>query len=359
MTSTPAEPEGGRATLAAVAEEAAVSMSTVSKVLNGRSGVAQATRLRVEHLLREQGYNRRGGAQSAALIELVFSALGTEWAMEIIRGVERVARENNMSIVLTQSGDRHSPGPEWIDGVLRRRPVGVILMFSDLSEDYKGQLRIRNIPFVVIDPAGDPAPDVPSVGSANWSGGVLAARHLIELGHREIAMITGPDDMMCSRARVSGFRSALESAGIPFREDMVVPGEFRREDGIVRGRELLSRRRRPTAIFAGSDVQALGVYESARELGLEIPADLSVVGYDDLQIAQWAGPPLTTVRQPLSEMAEQATRLVIRLRNDMQNDSLRVELATDLVVRGSTARLHTARSAQSQPAEPLAAPAAS
>jgi LacI family xylobiose transport system transcriptional regulator len=325
-----------RATLSRVAADAAVSMSTVSKVLNARPGVSEATRARVEELLHAHGYNRRGATQAAPLIELVFSALDSAWAMEIIRGVERVARENSMSLVLTESGDRHAPGPEWIDGVMQRRPAGVILVFSDLPTDQKRQLRTRNIPFVVVDPAGDPAPDVPSVGSANWSGGVLATRHLISLGHSNIAMITGPDDMMCSRARVSGYRSALDAAGIAVDEDNIVSGQFQREDGIAQGQALLSRKNRPTAIFAGSDLQALGVYEAARALGVEIPRDLSVVGYDDLQVAQWAGPPLTTVRQPLTEMAEQAARLVIQLRNGMPVDNLRVDLATSLVVRDST-----------------------
>jgi LacI family xylobiose transport system transcriptional regulator len=328
-----------RATLSRVAAEASVSMSTVSKVLNGRTGVSDTTRARVEELLHSHGYNRRGVAQAANLIELVFSVFDTAWSMEIINGVERVARENGMNVVLTQSGDRHSPGPEWIDGVMQRRPAGVILVLSDLPAEQKRQLKTRNIPFVLVDPTGDPAPDVPSVGSANWSGGVLATQHLIDLGHRDIAMITGPDDMMCSRARLSGFRSALESAGIPVREDLILTGEFHREDGIARGHELLSRRNPPTAIFAGSDLQAIGVYEAARERGVRIPEDLSVVGYDDLQFSGWAGPPLTTVRQPLTEMAEQATRLVLRLRDREPAESLRVDLATRLVVRGSTSRL--------------------
>jgi LacI family xylobiose transport system transcriptional regulator len=337
-----------RATLSAVADEAGVSMSTVSKVLNGRRGVSVATRMRVEQLLQEKGYNRRGETQTAPLIELVFSALTTEWAIEIIRGVESAAREAGMSIVLTQSGDRRSPDPDWIDGALRRRPLGVILIFSNLSDEHKAQLRTRNIPFVVIDPAGDPAPDVPSIGSANWTGGVQATRHLIELGHRRIAVITGPDDMMCSRARVSGYRSALDAAGIPIDEDLIFPGGFQREDGITQGRRILSMPDRPTAVFAGNDMQALGVYEVAREMGISVPEDLSVVGYDDLKIAQWVGPPLTTVRQPLTEMAEQATRLVLRLREGDQTDSLRTELATDLVVRGSTAPVTDALRSRAQ-----------
>ncbi len=333
-----------RTTLSRVAADASVSISTVSKVLNGRAGVSDATRSRVEELLRDHGYNRRTSPEATVpLIELVFSEIDSAWAIEIIAGVERIARENGMSVVLTESGDRHSPSPDWIDGVLRRRPAGVILIFSDLSVDHKHRLRTRNIPFVIVDPAGDPAPDVPAIGSANWSGGFLATRHLIELGHTRIAIITGPDDMMCSTARLSGYRAALDAAGIEHRPEYVVGGGFHHEDGVVRGGELLDLPTPPTAIFASSDLHALGVYEAARARGVSIPDELSVVGYDDLKIAKWAGPPLTTVRQPLTEMAEEATRLVLRLRHERQDDNLRLDLATRLVVRNSTRALTDVR----------------
>lgn len=337
-TDTPELASVSRATLARVAAEASVSISTVSKVLNGRGGVSDQTRGRVEQLLRDHGYSRRNSGPSVEpLIELVFAEINSAWAIAIIEGVERVASENGMSVILTVSGDRHSPGPDWIEGVMRRRPVGVILILSDLSTSHKHQLRTRNTPFVVVDPAGDPAPDVPSIGSANWSGGYQATRHLIELGHRDIAMITGPEDMLCSTARHSGYRAALDASGIKVPDTYVVAGQFHHEDGRERGRELLELSPRPTAIFAGSDLQALGVYEAARALGISIPEELSVVGYDDLNIAQWAGPPLTTVRQPLIEMAEEATRLVLRLRTERPVETIRLDLATRLVVRSSTA----------------------
>lgn len=326
-----------RATLSRVAEEASVSISTVSKVLNGRSGVSDATRARVEELLKDHRYNRRNSGQTVApLVELIFKEIDGAWAVEIIQGVERVARENGMSVILTESGERHSPGATWIDGVLQRRPAGVILILSDLSASQKHQLRTRKIPFVIVDPTGDPAPDVPSIGSANWNGGYLATRHLVDLGHRKIAMITGPDDIMCSTARLSGYRAALEGAGVAMRADYVTTGNFTYESGVARAREILALDDPPTAIFAGSDLQALGVYEAARSVGISIPDDLSVVGYDDLKLASWAGPPLTTVRQPLTEMAEEATRLVLRLRTEEQVDNLRLDLATRLIVRGST-----------------------
>jgi LacI family xylobiose transport system transcriptional regulator len=203
--------------------------------------------------------------------------------------------------------------------------------------EYKRQLATRNIPFVVLDPAGEPDSDVSSVGSGNWAGGLAATRHLIELGHRRIAMINGPQEMLCSRARLSGYRSALDEAGIPFDPTIIDSGTFHYEDGVVAGTKLLTMENRPTAIFAGNDLQAFGVYEAARLLGLTVPDDISVVGYDDVPSASWVGPGLTTVRQPLIEMAEQATRLVLSMRDDPHPKLVRLDLATSLVVRASTA----------------------
>ncbi|WP_395639959.1 LacI family DNA-binding transcriptional regulator [Pseudolysinimonas sp.] len=326
-----------RVTLQDIAEQAAVSLATVSKVLNGRADVSAATRGRVEDLLSQHGYRRRGTPTSSSLVELVFHELEAAWSMEIIKGVEDVARAAGLSVVLTESGSRHAPAADWIDGVLQRRPVGVVLVFSAIPDQYREVLKARSIPFVIIDPAGDPTPDVPSVGSANWSGGLMATRHLLELGHRRIAAITGPDDMMCSHARIDGYRSAMTAAGLPIDPDWIRFGDFHTSGGRLHGQDLLDRDDRPTAIFAGSDLQALGVLEAMRQLGLRAPDDVSIVGYDDIPLATWVSPRLTTIHQPLRRMAEEATRLVIRMREGRSTEVTRLDLATDLVVRESTA----------------------
>lgn len=327
----------GKVTLAQVAEIAGVSVPTVSKVLNGRQDVSPPTRQKIERLLEIHGYRRTSrSAPEVPLIEVVFHELDAIWAMELILGVEKVAKDTGASLVLTQSGTRHSPGPEWIEGVLRRRPLGVILVFSALPKEYKQQLRSRSIPFVIIDPAGDPEPDVPSVGSANWSGGLAATRHLIEIGHRRIGIITGPADMMCSLARLDGYRSAVTSAGLTADPSLVAYGDFHVEGGYERAMAMLRPLDRPTAIFAGSDLQALGVLEAAGALGLRTPEDLSVVGYDDVPVAKWSRPALTTVHQPLRKMAEAASEMLLRL-NAGERTTTRLELATSLVVRKSTA----------------------
>ncbi|MFE6717503.1 LacI family DNA-binding transcriptional regulator [Streptomyces albidoflavus] len=326
----------GRITLAQVAQRAGVSISTVSKVLNGRQDVATPTRIKVERLLEAHAYRRTTrSAHEAPLIEIVFHELESIWAMELIRGVENVAKTQGAGVVLTESGTRHAPGPEWMEAMLQRRPLGVVLVFSALPGEVKEQLRARSIPFVIIDPAGDPDPDVPSVGSANWNGGLAATRHLVECGHRRIGVITGPEDMLCSRARLDGYRSAMTMAGLEVDPGLILFGDFHVEGGYDRATEMLSRSRPPTAIFAGSDLQALGVLEAARVHGLRVPHDLSVVGYDDVSLARWASPALTTIHQPLRQMAEEATQMLMRLRNE-EPVSTRLELATSLVVRKST-----------------------
>ncbi|AKH80943.1 LacI family transcriptional regulator [Streptomyces sp. CNQ-509] len=333
-----AEEPQATATLAAIAEAAGVSASTVSKVLNGRSDVSPGTRARVQDLLREHGYRRRGGgARQAPLLDLVFHELESAWAMEVIRGVENIARAERLGVVLSESAGRLTPGQTWVEDVLARRPAGVVLVLSDLSSDQRAQFTGRGIPFAVLDPAGDLAEDVPSIGATNWQGGLAATRHLVGLGHRRIGVVGGPPEMMCSRARIDGYRAALGVAGLPVDPELIREGDFHHEAGYAAGRELLALRDRPTAVFTGNDLQALGLYEAARELGLRIPDDLSVVGFDDLPIARWIGPPLTTVRQPLTEMAEAAARLVLDIGRGHEPVTRRVELATSLVTRNSTA----------------------
>ncbi len=329
--------ENRRITLAEVAEKAGVSLSTVSKVLNGRQDVSPRTRGKVEALLEAHSYRRTTrAAGEAPLIELVFHELDSVWSMELIRGVENLAKAHQASVVLTESGTRHAPGPDWIEGVLQRRPIGVVLVFSSLPAEVKRQLGARSIPFVIVDPAGDPEPDVPSVGSANWAGGVAATRHLVDLGHRRIAIITGPEDVLCSLARLDGYRSTLGMAGIASDPELIRFGDFHVEGGHTHALDLLRLPDRPTAIFAGSDLQALGVLEAARVCGLRVPEDLSVVGYDDVMPARWSSPALTTVHQPLRQMGEEAVQMLLRLRAG-EPSVTRLELATSLVVRNSTA----------------------
>ncbi|WP_435093587.1 LacI family DNA-binding transcriptional regulator [Clavibacter michiganensis] len=333
----PAPEHGSGTTLGLIAREANVSIGTVSKVLNGRKGISPATRARVEELMELHGYSRRGAERPhGALIEIVLEVVDTGFSVDLLRGVSAVARENGLSVIVTEHGRDTALDGDWMAGVMQRRPMGLVLVFSDLAPAQKRQLRSRGIPFVVVDPAGSPAADVPSVGSTNWEGGHAAGEHLLGLGHRRIGAISGPPHRLYSRARMSGFRSALEAAGSDVSL-VEVEGDFGRAAGHRAGGELLDRAERPTAIFAGNDEQAVGLYEAARERGIRIPDDLSVLGYDDLPFARIVSPALSTVRQPVREMAEAAARMVLRIREGRSEEPTRLDLATALVVRASTA----------------------
>ena len=269
-------------TISYIAESAGVSVPTVSKVINGRSGVSPDTRARVEAVINESGYRRPEPSKRRDLMELVFGDLAHMWGLEIIRGVERVARQHRVGLVLSEIGPHQTGVRDWIDDASARRPACVVAV-TELSAARRDQLRARDIPLVVFDPTVELPTGVPFVGATNWSGGRSAARHLIELGHRRIAMISGSDKILCCRARLDGYRAALEGANVAVGPDTVVRADLTHEAGYAAARELLSQRRRPSAIFTCNDLQALGVYQAAREIGLRIPQDLSVVGFDDLR----------------------------------------------------------------------------
>ncbi|MFI5673416.1 LacI family DNA-binding transcriptional regulator [Streptomyces cellulosae] len=337
----PVDKDGGQGdtsrpvTIAYIAESAGVSVPTVSKVINGKSGVSADTRARVEELVNRYGYRRPTGANRNNVVELVFRELKHMWAIEIIRGVERVAREHRVGVMVSEFGLHDAAPPTWDDTVFRR--PNCVLSVAQLSEAEREQLKAKGIPFVVFDPATELPDDVPFVGATNWSGGRAATRHLTELGHRRIAMIGGPQDQLYCCARMDGYRSAMHAAGLPVDPELVVHAPLTREDGCAAARSLLALPDRPSAIFTANDLQALGVYQAAREAGLRIPADLSVVGFDDLPVAAWVEPPLTTVHQPLTEMAAAATELALTLGRGEEAPQVGLEIATTLTVRDSTA----------------------
>src|SRR5215831_8823556 len=332
-----------RTTLAAIAAEAGVSLPTVSKVVNGRPDVAPATRARVEQLLDQHQYTRNGlrRHRRSGLVDVVFAGLDSPWAVEILRGVEEWGSQHETAVAVSSVRHGDARPASWTSALASHDTDGVILVTSKLTDTQLHQLRSAGIPLVVIDPANTPPPEIPSVGATNWAGGLAATEHLLSLGHRRIGAITGPIDYLCSLARVDGYRSALERAGVQFDPALVRYGDFHHEGGFARAVELLELPQPPTAIFAGSDQQAFGVYEAARQHGLRIPEDLSVVGFDELPVARWASPPLTTVRQPLAEMGSAAAQMLGELIEGTPLRSNRVELSTELIVRESTAALGT------------------
>src|SRR6266516_391016 len=273
-----------RSTIAAIAAQAGVSIPTVSRVLNGRPDVAPATRERIEQIIKERGY-----VHSSA------------------------------------------------DKLLRKSNNGTILGLDRGQSSRLDELRRRGIPFVVVDHRGELGPDGPSVGTTNWTGGRVAVEYLLSLGHRRIAMIAGPASLRCSLDRVAGYRAALEAAGIPIDPELIRPGDFRLQSGYTQTSALLALPHPPTAIFAGNDLQAMGVYKALYLRNVHVPEHMSVIGFDDIPLTTIVSPSLTTVRQPLFDMGRVATTMLLRLIAGVSLDSSRVLLPTTLITRESCA----------------------
>jgi len=343
----------GRPTLATVAASAGVSVATVSKVLNGRSDVAAETRARVQDVLLEHAYiaraPRRAERQDVQNVELVFDYGIHAYTAEVVQGVLDAAVELGITVTV-RSGPRSPTKPIQETPLAWARRLGasgrqaVVAVTGELTSAHIAALERAKVPVVVVDPLNPQLERLTSVGATNFAGGMAAGRHLIALGHRCIGYVGGTLTAACNQARLGGLRAAMEAEGLAMTPQYVTSGVFDYSTGLAGAASMLDLPEAPTAIFAGSDEIALGVIEAARVRGLRVPQDLSVVGFDDAQLARMASPPLTTVRQPLWEMGGVALRAALRLAAGETLESHHVELATELIVRGSTAE--PARAAQ-------------
>jgi LacI family transcriptional regulator len=324
-----------------------VSIATVSKVVNGRADVGPETRARIQTLLEQYDYvGRRGDGAARATgrptVELVFDGKLNAYGAEIIQGVLETAAELDVSVAtsLRTPAEHHAPQERltsWARGLAAAGRRAVIAVVNEITPGDLTALARARLPLVVIDPLTLPDDRVTSVGSTNFTGGFVATQHLLGLGHRRIAYVGGLALAACNQARLHGYRAAMEAAGAELPADYVRYGRFVYDDGVTLGAEVLDLPEPPTAIFAGSDETAAGVIEAARARGLRIPEDISIVGFDDTQVARLCSPQLTTVRQPLREMSGIALRTALRLAAGETLESHHVELATQLVVRSSTA----------------------
>ena len=333
-----------RSTIAEIAAKAGVSVPTVSRVLNNRPDVAPETRGRVERVIKESGFIRsrvrNALKESSGIIDMLVPDLTNLYSVEIARGVEEVMERTELRLALSLTHDSVQFEQRWLAKVIDGATDGAILVLAHGQSNRLDMLLRNSIPFVVVDHRGELGADVPSVGATNWLGGRMATEYLLSLGHWRIAIISGDAALPCSRDRIAGYRAALEDAGVPVDPVLIRPGAFAQETGYEQTCALLDLPEPPTAIFAGSDTQAMGVYAALRVRGLTVPDSMSVVGFDDVPIASIITPALTTVRQPLVEMGRVATTMLLRLIAEEPLDSKRVELTTTLIARDSCAPLH-------------------
>lgn len=342
MNDTGAAP---KPTMARIAELAATSVPTVSKVLNGGTDVSEATRVRVMEAAHELGYRRRprlrppvDDPHAAQIVDVVVGHLSGSWIGPVLTGIEEEASAAGVDLVLT----RARADGAWISRLLRRPSLGAIVVLVDVSAAQLHLLTTAELPVVVVDPSTRPPADVASIGATNWDGGRLAAERLLVAGHRRIGVIGGARSALYSSARIDGFSTALREAGVEIPRERLAFCDWSRDIARSAARAMLQSGDRPTAVFACSDVMALGVYEAADDAGLRIPSDLSVVGFDDVQESAWATPPMTTVQQPIGEMGAAAFRLLHQAHRSARPlasgaTATRMELETRLVERASVA----------------------
>ena len=329
----------GPVTIADVAAAAGVSVATVSKVINDRYGVAEQTSARVREVIEQLGYTSSLVAQSlrsrrSNVIGVIASDI-EPFNAELLKGAARGLRGTGYDLIVFSDCGRYEDQAGWEQRSLAR--VSALTDGSVLVTPSSVDV-VSSRPLVAVD-HNVRSTTLPTVDSDNLSGGVTATEYLIGLGHRRIGFLAGRRDLESSRLRQQGYRRALERAGIPFDRDLVRIGGYRADSARTAARELLDRTERPTAIFAANDTSGIETIAAGRELGLSVPEDLSVVGFDNVPESALSEPPLTTVDQSVERMGFEAVRMVLSLIDDPAQDVWQVTLPTRLVERGSCRRL--------------------
>jgi len=333
-----------RVTIREIAELAGVSIATVSRVVNGRDDVSEETREVVQRIVREHGYtaNRSARGLSAGrtgFVGVTVPMVAPPYFTLILEGAAEALDELDMRIVLCPTRHQHDREVTLLERLMHGTTDGAILILPEETNDELDVLVNHGYRFVVVDPLMRLDERISGVSSANTAGADQAMRHLLELGHRRIAAITGPRGWFATEERRRGYHAALAAEGIMPEPALEVEGDFQIEGGVTAGEQLLDLPDRPTAIFAFNDNLAIGLIQAARARGLRVPEDVSVVGFDDTELASIVSPGLTTVRQPLAEMGRMAVSLLTRALDNQRFEALHVELATRLIVRGSTQRV--------------------
>jgi LacI family transcriptional regulator len=327
-----------------VAAETGLSIATVSRVLNGYAHVAPQTRELVQAAVRRLGPHAprsRAGTplQDPAQRHAVFVRCPyqlTDYFGLIVSSIAETLQRHGRHAVL--DAGQLAQSEEVLPGLAERPGIGgAILILPPEPSEQLQRLNATGFPFVVVDPRTQPPRDIPAVSAAHFAGARAVTEHLLRLGHRRIGVLAGPDNWLAGKARLAGHASALADIGLLVDRQLVRTAEPTAHFGHQAAGELLDLPDPPTAIVGFNDKVATGVLTAAAARGLRVPQELSVTGFDDIDLAQATTPPLTTVRQPLEEMGRMAVSLMIRLLERHQLEALHIELSTELVVRGTTA----------------------
>ena len=326
-------------TIRHIAELAGVSIATVSRVVNGHADVSDRTREAVQRVIRERGYpaGARSRGTRTGQIGVMVPLIHPGCFAEILAGAAEALYEHDLRAVLGPT--RHSRAREMslLERLAGGAADGAIIVLPEESSQEFAALAGQGFPFVIVDPRTEITDGIPVVSAAHSSGATQATRHLLELGHRRIAVIGGPRGWIATSERMRGYHAALAGASVLPDPVLVQYSDFRVEGGREAAARLLSLPDPPTAIFAFNDSMAAGALQVASARGLRVPTDVSIVGFDDTIEASITLPALTTVRQPLAELGRTAVSLLLRQIENRRLEPLRIELETRLVIRDSTA----------------------
>ena len=337
----PAHP---RPTLNEVAARAGVGRGTASRVINGQAKVSEHARQAVEKAIAELGYvpNRAARAlktQRTDTVALVIAeseerVFGEPFFAGIIRGIGVALGDAGRQLVLllAQASERRGTLDEYLT---RQHVDGVLLLSLHDDDQLPGRIRDHGLP-VVVGGRASAAVESDFVDVDNVQGARLAVGHLVESGHRRIATIAGPDDMVAGHSRYEGYAAGLAAAGLPLDEALVVLGDFSQDSGAAAMRDLIARRAGPDAVFCANDLMAAGALRALSDAGLRVPEDVAVVGFEDAPIAASTHPPLTTVHQSPEEMGREMVAMLLAAMADPSAPRPGRMLPTRLVVRASS-----------------------
>lgn len=327
-------------TIQDVARRAGVSVSTVSRVLNGKVDVANDTRDHILAVINKLGYTSNLAARSMRshrknLIGLVVPDIGFPYSIEIMKGINRAIAESKFDLLVYTTGDVRKYGTALHEqhyvSLLNNSVTDGVIIVASVASDF-----VTDAPIVSVDPHII-NPNYPYVQGTNYHGALELMEYLLSLGHRRIGFISGRPEIASAQRRLKGYRDALENAGLEIDNDLIVPGDFIQPTAYQSTRQLLSMKNPPTAIFAANDQSAMGAYQAANELGVRIPDDLSVVGFDNISEAKYMG--LTTIDQFLDEMGYVAVQMLIKLINHEPLEEEVHKMQTKLIVRASCRKL--------------------
>lgn len=330
-------------TIRDVAERAEVSPSTVSHVINETRHVSADTRERVLQAMVDLNYQPNRLARSlrsrrTQTLGVLLPNNANPFFAQVLEGIEAAGYDHGYNVILGNANDDPQRELAYLDTLLSKQVDGVLLVSTGAYREALDFLAARETPVVMVDRSpGDGYNDfaIDTVFTENRRGGVLATEHLLALGHRRIGCIAGPSMINSSAARVVGYRQALEAAGLPVDEQLIVSGDFLHESGYRACHALLSLTERPSALFVCNDLMAVGALYAAHEAGLQVPRDLSVIGFDDIPLASFTLPRLTTIAQPARQLGERAVELLVKRLADREEPATHERLPVQLVERDS------------------------